>query len=209
MTAKPSSTGWTAGSRGDYVEGFHRGLEAFSGWVFPLRPGDEKVLRLLLSSSLGCDAVITAEAFQVQHGPRRWPTEYFPEAIPAVIQQLLNWSGAELPASEVCALLRSGDPRQSLPGWFVEPRLLWMRAEPEQIRLAVRNGTGKTEAELSTWPEPFPSLVRGQRRYQALQEPQPCPHCRAMAQHYRELIDGSLVCLTCHRSFASKTVLDV
>lgn len=165
-------------------------------------PAEEKVLRLLLSNSLGCDAVITAEAFQVQHGPRQWPTEYFPESIPGVIRQLLHYAGAVLPTTEARALLDPRDPESRLPCWLSEPRLLWLRADPEQIRIAVRSGAGQDADALVEWPEPLPVLVRGQRVYRELAEPFACPHCGTASRRYRQLIDASLVCGTCSRSFS-------
>ena len=179
---------------------FRDGLEAFSGRVFPLGQPEWKVARLLLSSAGGCDVRITPEQFEVRHGSHFRATEYFPEPIPGVVGQLLTWSGQPLPATEVRVLLDPALAARRLPKWHLAPRLLWMRAEPEQIRIAVRDGTGKSREDLANWPEPFPPFVP---RYVDLAEALACPHCANAARRYRQLVDQSLVCPSCGRSFLS------
>jgi hypothetical protein len=126
-----------------------------------------------------------------------------------VIRQLLHYAGAVLPTTEARALLDPRDPDSRLPRWLAEPRLLWLRADLEQMRIAVRNGVRRDADALAEWPEPFPALVPGQRVYRELAEPFACPHCGTLAGRYRQLVDASLVCGTCSRSFVMEGALDV
>ena len=177
---------------------FRQGRAAFSGKSYPVGKGEDKVVRLLLSSAAGCDVTITAEQFQVRHGNDLRPTDYFPETIPGLLTQLLAWSGVPLPATEVRAVLDPAATAHGLPKWLATPRFLWMAADPEHIRIAVRDGSGKSPEELVSWPEPFPPFVP---RYVDLTEPLACPYCGNTAKRYRQLVDQSFVCPACGRSF--------
>jgi hypothetical protein len=183
---------------------FRRGQEAFAGRTFPVGKGEAKVARLLLSSDAGCDATITAQSFQVHHGGLLKPTDYFPENIPGLLSQLLSWTGARLPVAEVRATLDPQEPSTTLPNWLTARRILWLRVEPEQIRIAVRTGVDRDAEALAAWPEPFPPFVPGRRTYRELAEPLPCPHCGMASDHYRELADRSLVCGDCFRTFSNR-----
>lgn len=181
---------------------FQEGLAAFNGRVFPVGPAAAKVTRLLVGSATGCDATITAESFRVQHWPHYQHTNYFPGVIPSLVTQLLEWSGVALPTSEVRVLLDpEADPKRR-PDWLTGRRLLWLQAEAEQIRIAVRDGAGRAADALHEWPEPFPPYVRGRRVFVELPEPLLCPHCAVPAQRYRKLLGRSWVCSSCLRSFA-------
>jgi hypothetical protein len=193
---------WQNATPEEWAALFQEGLAAFQGQIFPVGPATIKDARLLLGSPTGCDAVITAESFRVQHWPHYQHGNYFPGPIPSLLTQLLAWSGASLPTSEVRVVLDPEAAPERCPAWLTGRRLLWVRAEAEHIRIAVRDGAGSEADALRDWPEPFPTYVRGRKVFAELPEPLPCPQCGVLARRYRELLDGSWVCASCLRSFS-------
>lgn len=193
---------WTTATPKEWAALFQDGLAAFKGRAFPRGPGGDKVARLLLSYATGCDAVITSESFRVQHQPHYQHSDYFPGTIPVLITQLLAWSGASLPTSEVRVLLDPEAASERRPDWLAGRRLLWLRADAVQILIAVRDGADSNADALREWPEPLPGYVPGRRVFTDLPEPLTCPHCGVAAQRYRQFDSGTLGCLTCNRSFS-------
>src|SRR5437868_6912966 len=95
-------------------------FKVLNGIRTPPMPGSGKLLRFMLFSEDGCDAVITPDRFAVVYSPGALRNTYNTSIAPSVVSQLLEWAGIQGPVTEVKGVI---EPSAVPPDYH--PPSLW------------------------------------------------------------------------------------
>jgi hypothetical protein len=160
----------------------------------PLGEGATKVLYFMVHRPRGCDAWITPGKLVMQLGPHSANHSYTPDLAPQIVSWLLDVApNGYLPAGSLPAW--AGAPGR----WSYGPRSVWIDAARDRITIMIRDASDRDP--LDTTPLPLPPRIEAPPEF--VPGTHPCPHCGAVPERYRKLLDGALVCLACGASSRS------
>jgi hypothetical protein len=173
-------------------------FEVLDGKRVPIRDGDVKVLCFVLKDPSGCDALVSRSHLEISYGWHPARHTYAPECAPPVLSELLAWGGVLGPVRRVRTILRPRDwTGPAGMSWSSGRRFLWVDAEEGNVTFHVRDamsGILEVPAETPRSVSPDPRFVRFSGGLE-------CPQCHALAEEYRWLHAGGLICGACGRSF--------
>lgn len=169
-----------------------------AGERMPRTAGDLKLLYFMLSKESGCDVMISEHEFRIQYGWLANESHYFLTLAAGVFSQILKWSDVTEPVGEFRRLNLGPvlSPHAIGGEWTAAVRTVWLTNTPDLISLRIRSGLHSTD-------ESPPRIPSGHERAKELIDggEQMCPHCKAVADEYRILHCGPLVCPSCGCSF--------
>jgi len=152
-------------------ESFAAVQRAFLGARFPLDGRASKVLRLMLEGPDGCDALLSADRFEMRFAWHPSRHRYYLRDAPPIVSQLLTFAGAEPGTRRVQATIGPETiPAVQYPLWSFQVRHLWMDASDSIVSIQIRNGA--LDVTRSTRPDPLPEPIEQPARF--LDVPSPC-----------------------------------
>lgn len=185
---------WTESERDP--DAFASVLTAFEGKRHSLDPTSLKVLRIMLERPEGCDARVSADRFEMRLGWHPARHRYHLRTAPAVVTRLLELAGAAPGERDVQAEV---GPLE-MDGWTFGRRRVWLLLTGDCVTIHVR-AADPPHATFGLQRLPAPQPIDFVPRFLDFPNPVACPHCATRASSFRHLLDGSLVCGACGRSF--------
>ena len=158
----------------------------------PLDPASAQVLLKMLLQRSGSDVLVGRCQFEASCGA------YQPEVAGPILSQLMEWAGIQQPTRRLRTVFRPDgrDPFLDIP-WPDAPLYFSLDAEGANLTFSMRPKRDAT-ADVPERPPPLPARAP---RFMAYDQAVPCPHCGRLAQLFRWLFQGSLVCGSCGASF--------
>ena len=170
-------------------------LDAFDGGRYVLDPGSSKVLRLLLEHPEGRRTTSRPTASRCGSAGTAGGIGYFLRLAPAAVSRILELAACPAGTRDFNGVLPPIDQDE----WSCGKRRVWLRASPSAVALHIRDAESD-DTPLEPTPPPLPETMPSPR-FMNLPVPAPSPHCGVVADSFRHLYEGSLVCGSCGGSF--------